>query len=61
MDKTYMTDDEIMALALDDFRDLTPDENTHDNFRRLFQMMGLIYQNQIEIKEKLDNRVGSST
>ncbi|MBK5211957.1 MAG: hypothetical protein JJE36_06600 [Coriobacteriia bacterium] len=57
--KTYMTEEEIMALSPDDFRDLSPDEDLHDNFRRMFQMMGLIYQNQIDIKNRLDGNVGS--
>jgi hypothetical protein len=55
MDMTYMTEDEIMELSLDDLRDLTPEEDMRDNFRRMFQIMGLIYQNQIEIKERLDS------
>jgi hypothetical protein len=56
--KTYMTEDEIMALSPDDFRAMTPDEDLHDNFRRMFQMMGLIYQNQIDIKNRLDDKAG---
>jgi hypothetical protein len=54
MNVTDMTEDEIMGLSPDDLRDLTPDEELHDNFRRMFQLMGLIYQNQVEIKERLD-------
>jgi hypothetical protein len=54
MDALYMTESEIARLTPDDFRDLTPDEEMHDNFRRMFQIMGLIYQNQVEIKERLD-------
>jgi len=53
MDKTYMTEEEILSLSLDDFRELTSEEEKNDSFRRLFQIMGLIYQNQIEIKEQL--------
>jgi hypothetical protein len=49
-----MTEKEISELKLEDFRELTPDEETRDNFRRMFQIMGLIYQNQIEIKNRLD-------
>jgi len=44
---------EIMSLTLDDFRDLSPQEKQQDDFRRMFQMLGLIYQNQIEIKNML--------
>jgi hypothetical protein len=61
MDATYMTEEEIMALGLDDLRDLSPDEELHDNFRRMFQMMGLIYQNQIEIKNRLDANVNAKS
>jgi len=42
-----------MDLTIDDFRDLTAQEKQQDNFRRMFQMLGLIYKNQIEIKEML--------
>jgi hypothetical protein len=49
----YMTDDEIMNLKVSDLRDLTPDEEMKDNFRRMFQILGLIYKNQIEINNKL--------
>jgi hypothetical protein len=57
MDAIYMTENEIAELTPDDFRDLTPDEDMHDNFRRMFQIMGLIYQNQVEIKERLDKAI----
>ena len=50
-----MNENEIMNLTTDDFRDLTPGETQQDNFRRMFQMMGLIYRNQTEIKELLVN------
>jgi hypothetical protein len=53
-DEVYMTDAEIMALTTADLRELTPEEETKDNFRRMFQMLGLIYQNQIEINKKLN-------
>jgi len=43
----------IMSLTADDFRDLTPQETQDDNFRRMFQMLGLIFKNQKEIKELL--------
>jgi len=45
-----MDEKEIMNLSIDDLRDLTPQEMQQDNFRRLFQMLGLIYTNQMEIK-----------
>ena len=48
-----MSEREIMNLTVDDFRDLTLHEKQHDDFRRMFQMLGLIYKNQIEIKEML--------
>jgi hypothetical protein len=54
MNDTIMTEKEINKLRLEDFRELTPEEETRDNFRRMFQIMGLIYQNQIEIKNRLD-------
>jgi hypothetical protein len=57
--KTYMTEEEILALSPDAFRALTPDEDLHDKSRRMFQMMGLIYQNQIDIKNRLDGKAGS--
>jgi hypothetical protein len=53
--ETYMNEEEIMALMPSDFRDLTQEEEMRDNFRRMFQMMGLIYRNQIEIRNKLEN------
>jgi len=48
-----MNENEIMELTIDDFRDLTPEEMQQDNFRRMFQMLGLIYKNQVEVKEML--------
>ena len=48
-----MNENEIMNFTIDDFRDLTPAEIQQDNFRRMFQMMGIIYKNQTEIKEML--------
>ena len=48
-----ISDDKIMKLDIDDFRDLTPQETQQDCFRRMFQMLGLIYENQTEIKEML--------
>ena len=48
-----MNEDEIMNLEIDDFRELTPQEKQKDDFRRMFQMLGLIYKNQIEIKDML--------
>jgi len=48
-----MDENEIMGLTADDFRDLTPEEIQQDNFKRMFQMLGLIYKNQNEIKELL--------
>jgi len=48
-----MSEKEIMSLTIDDFRDLTQQETQEDNFRRMFQMLGLIYKNQNEIKELL--------
>ena len=48
-----MREEEIMNLNISDFRDLTPQEKQQDDFRRLFQMLGLIYKNQIEIKDML--------
>ncbi|GHU68079.1 hypothetical protein AGMMS49983_20220 [Clostridia bacterium] len=52
-EEIYMTDDEIMGLTLADLRELTPEEEMKDNFRRMFQMLGLIYKNQVEINNKL--------
>jgi len=51
-----MSEKEIMSLAIDDFRDLTPQETQEDNFRRMFQMLGLIFKNQQELKELLVNQ-----
>jgi len=48
-----MSEKDIMELTIDDFRDLTPQEIQEDNFRRMFQMLGLIFKNQQEIKELL--------
>jgi len=48
-----MNENEIMNLTADDFRDLTPEETQQDNFKRMFQILGLIYKNQNEIKELL--------
>ena len=48
-----MSEKEIMSLTVDDFRDLTLQETQDDNFRRMFQMLGLIFKNQQEIKELL--------
>jgi len=53
-----MDEKEIMNLNIDDFRDLTQQETQEDNFRRMFQMLGLIFKNQQEIKELL---VGQSS
>jgi len=51
--KKKMSEEEIMNLTLEDFRELSPQEKQQDDFRRMFQMLGLIYQNQIEIKNML--------
>jgi len=48
-----MSDKEITELTAEDFRELTPQEAQQDNFRRMFQLLGLIYANQIEIKQML--------
>jgi len=48
-----MNENDIMNLDLCDFRDITPQEKQQDDFRRMFQMLGLIYKNQIEIKKML--------
>ncbi|MDR2589427.1 MAG: hypothetical protein LBC71_00320 [Oscillospiraceae bacterium] len=48
-----MNEKEIMNLSIDDFRELTSEETQEDNFRRMFQMLGLIFRNQQEIKELL--------
>ena len=55
MDDVYMTEDEIINLSIDDLRELSSEESMDDNFRRMFQIIGLIYQNQLEIKRKLDS------
>lgn len=56
-----MSNDEIMELTMEDFRELTPQEAQQDNFRRMFQLLGLIYENQVEIKQLLvaNNRTAS--
>jgi len=48
-----MSSEEVMELKSEDFRELTPQETQEDNFRRMFQMLGLIYANQVEIKQLL--------
>ena len=48
-----MSENEIMELIADDLRDLTPYEKQQDDFRRMFQLLGLIYRNQLEIKQML--------
>ena len=48
-----MIEEEIMDLNTDDFRDLSVQEEQQDNFRRMFQMLGIIYNNQVEIKKLL--------
>ena len=55
MDNVYMTEEEIMSLSVEDLRELSMEETMNDNFRRMFQIMGLIYQNQLDIKRKLDS------
>jgi len=40
-----MTDEEIMALEINAFWELSPQEWQQDNFRYMFQMLGLIYAN----------------
>ena len=55
-----MNDKEIMELTIEDFRELAPHETQQDNFRRMFQMLGLIYANQVEIKQLLAARKHSS-
>ena len=45
-----ISDEEIINLTIDDFRDLTPLEEQQDYFRRMLQFFYLIYQNQVEIK-----------
>jgi hypothetical protein len=49
----FINDIEVTNFNADDFRDLTPQEKQDDDFRRMFQMLGLIYRNQIEIKDML--------
>jgi len=51
-----MSSEEIMEFTIEDFRELTPQEMQEDNFRRMFQMLGLIYANQVEIKQLLSNK-----
>jgi hypothetical protein len=48
-----MDENEIMNLVVDEFRNLTPQEVQQDNLRRMFQILGLIYKNQTEIKDLL--------
>ena len=36
-----MNEEKIMNLTINDFRDLTPQEKQQDNFRRIFQLLGL--------------------
>jgi len=48
-----MSNKEIMELTIEDLRELTPQEIQQDNFRRMFQLLGLIYANQVEIKQLL--------
>ena len=48
-----MSNKEIMELTIEDFHELTPQETQQDNFRRMFQLLGLIYANQVEIKQLL--------
>jgi len=55
-----MNEDEIMNLDINDFRDLTSQETQQDNFRRMFQMLGLIFKNQQEIKELLVNQASAT-
>jgi len=56
-----MNDNEIMELKIEDFRELTSQETQQDSFRRMFQLLGLIYANQVEIKQMLvaNNQSGS--
>ena len=54
-----MNEEVIMSLTIDDFRELTPQEKQNDAFRRMFQMLGLIYKNQIEIMNMLALNKGS--
>ena len=55
-----MNEKEIMSLIIDDLRDLTPQETQEDNFRRMFQMLGLLFKNQQEIKELLVSQSSST-
>ena len=48
-----MSNNEIMELTIENFRELAPQEIQQDNFRRMFQLLGLIYANQVEIKQML--------
>ena len=48
-----MSNKEIMELTIEDFRELTLQETQQDNFRRMFQLRGLIYANQVEIRQLL--------
>ena len=48
-----MNDNVITELASVDFCELTSQEMQQDNFRRMFQMLDLIYKNQVEIKQLL--------
>ena len=54
-----MSNKEIRELAIEDFRELNSQETQDDNFRRMFQMLGLIYANQVEIKQLLSNQSAS--
>ena len=55
-----MNEKEIIDLTIDDFRDLTTQETQDDNFRRMFQMLGLIFKNQQEIKDLLVSQTSST-
>ena len=48
-----ISEEDIMNLTANDFRDLTYQEKQQDDFRRMFQILGIIYKNQIEIKDIL--------
>jgi len=48
-----MSEEAIMNLTLDDFRNPTLQEKQQDDFRRMFQILGLIYNNQLEINDML--------
>jgi hypothetical protein len=57
-----MSEEEIMNLSLEDLRDLTPQEKQQDDFRRMFHMLGLIYDKQVEIINLLTAKAnGNST